>query len=71
MASDENQNHDEPVIRDKRRIDPETGEVRQPAADAEGAPAEGAPEADLEATDAAAAEQPTATTRTCSRSTTS
>ena len=26
--SDENQNHDEPVIRDKRRIDPETGEVR-------------------------------------------
>ena len=55
--SDENQNHDEPVIRDKRRIDPETGEVRQPAADAEGAPAEGAPEADLEATDAAASDQ--------------
>jgi molecular chaperone GrpE len=58
MASDENQNQDEPVIRDKRRIDPETGQVRQPAADAEGTPAEGAPEADLEATDAAAAEQP-------------
>ena len=36
---DENQDHDEPVIRDKRRIDPETGEVRPvpgtaPAADA-------------------------------------
>ncbi|WP_448007014.1 nucleotide exchange factor GrpE [Agromyces bauzanensis] len=43
--SDENQNHEEPVIRDKRRIDPETGEVRQPPADAEGAD---------EATDAAA-----------------
>jgi molecular chaperone GrpE len=28
--ADENQNHEEPVIRDKRRIDPETGEVRQP-----------------------------------------
>ncbi|GAA4379746.1 nucleotide exchange factor GrpE [Agromyces bauzanensis] len=43
--SDENQNHEEPVIRDKRRIDPETGEVRQPPADAEGA---------AEVTDAAA-----------------
>ena len=32
--SDENQNHEEPVIRDKRRIDPETGQVRQPAPDA-------------------------------------
>jgi molecular chaperone GrpE len=36
--ADENQDHDEPVIRDKRRIDPETGEVRPvpgtaPAAD--------------------------------------
>lgn len=41
--SDENQNHDEPVIRDKRRIDPETGEVRRPAAE-QAAPAEGAPE---------------------------
>jgi molecular chaperone GrpE len=28
--ADENQNQDEPVIRDKRRIDPETGAVRQP-----------------------------------------
>ena len=63
--TDENQNHDEPVIRDKRRIDPETGEVRRPAAEeaepatsaefaasAEGAP-QGTPEA--EAADAAAA----------------
>ncbi|MFC5791142.1 nucleotide exchange factor GrpE [Agromyces tardus] len=45
MASDENRNNEEPVIRDKRRIDPETGEVRQPTPEAEGAPAEGAPEA--------------------------
>ena len=43
MASEEDRNQDEPIIRDKRRIDPETGEVRHPAADAEGAPAEGAP----------------------------
>jgi molecular chaperone GrpE len=56
--TDENQNHDEPVIRDKRRVDPETGEVRRPpaeegesAASAEGAP-QGAPEAG--AADAAA-----------------
>jgi molecular chaperone GrpE len=28
--TDENQNHQEPVIRDKRRINPETGAVRQP-----------------------------------------
>lgn len=54
--SDENQNHDEPVIRDKRRIDPETGEVRRPAPDAEGAPAEGAPEAADAAAAAAAVE---------------
>jgi molecular chaperone GrpE len=45
--SDENQNHEEPVIRDKRRIDPETGQVRQPAPDA------GEPDAG-DATDAAA-----------------
>ena len=32
--TDENENHDEPVIRDKRRIDPETGQVRKPGADA-------------------------------------
>ncbi|MFE6965064.1 MULTISPECIES: nucleotide exchange factor GrpE [unclassified Agromyces] len=43
MTDEQNQNHEEPVIRDKRRIDPETGAVRQPAAD--GAPEEGAPEA--------------------------
>lgn len=42
--SDENQNHDEPVIRDKRRIDPETGEVRRPAS--ESAPASSAPSAE-------------------------
>jgi molecular chaperone GrpE len=28
--TDENQGHEEPIIRDKRRIDPETGAVRQP-----------------------------------------
>lgn len=60
MASEEDRNQDEPIIRDKRRIDPETGEVRHPAADAEGAPAEGAPEGapegQVEATDAAASE---------------
>ncbi|GAA1794783.1 nucleotide exchange factor GrpE [Agromyces lapidis] len=42
MTDEQNQNHEEPVIRDKRRIDPETGAVRQPAAD--GAPEAGAPE---------------------------
>ncbi|GAA2033168.1 nucleotide exchange factor GrpE [Agromyces tropicus] len=46
--TDENQNHDEPIIRDKRRIDPETGEVRAPQG--EGADVGSAPEA----TDAAA-----------------
>ncbi|GAA1798812.1 nucleotide exchange factor GrpE [Agromyces neolithicus] len=46
MTDEQNQNHEEPVIRDKRRIDPETGEVRHAhASDADGAPAEGAPEA--------------------------
>ncbi|MGR0218561.1 nucleotide exchange factor GrpE [Agromyces sp. ZXT2-6] len=49
--ADENQNHDEPIIRDKRRIDPETGEVR-PVAGAEGAGGE--PAAEGGATDAAA-----------------
>jgi molecular chaperone GrpE len=52
MSDEQNQNHEEPVIRDKRRIDPDTGEVRQPA---EGAPEQGAPEAaGSEATDAPA-----------------
>jgi len=50
--SDENQNHDEPIIRDKRRIDPETGEVRRP---------EGADEATDAAADAAAASEPAST----------
>lgn len=48
--SDENQNPEEPVIRDKRRIDPKTGEVRKP----DGAGEQPAPEAAPEATDAAA-----------------
>jgi molecular chaperone GrpE len=52
--SDENQNHDEPVIRDKRRIDPETGEVRKP----EGADAESVPEGQAETADAAASASP-------------
>ena len=39
--NDENEN--EPIIRDKRRIDPETGDVREPA---NGADAASAPEAD-------------------------
>jgi len=63
--TDENQDHEEPVVRPEpndgagRRIDPETGEVRRPAAEpAEPAagtptPTEGAPEAG--AADAAAA----------------
>jgi len=43
--TDENQNQDEPVIRDKRRIDPETGEVRKaPEAGADAA-ASASPEA--------------------------
>ncbi|NUJ88670.1 nucleotide exchange factor GrpE [Plantibacter sp. MCCC 1A11337] len=54
----QNQNQDDPIIRDKRRIDPETGEVRQPGtegvdADASapsGAPAESA-DADAPAAD--------------------
>ena len=55
--SDENQNHDEPVIRDKRRIDPETGQVRQPAPGAgDATDAAGATDA---AADAAAASAPT------------
>lgn len=49
--SDENQDHEEPVIRDKRRIDPETGEVRKP----EGAGEQPAPEAGPESADAAGA----------------
>jgi molecular chaperone GrpE len=47
--TDENQNHEEPVIRDKRRIDPETGEVRKP----EGMGGQPAPGAGPESADAA------------------
>ncbi|RXZ49838.1 nucleotide exchange factor GrpE [Agromyces binzhouensis] len=55
--TDENQNHDEPIIRDKRRIDPETGEVRQPQAEGADAAASASPEApDAEAAEAADAD---------------
>lgn len=48
MADTENNEEQEPVIRDKRRIDPETGDVREPQAGApdEDAPAEGEPLSD-------------------------
>jgi len=40
-----NDNNEEPVIRDKRRIDPETGEVREPAGAAdEAAPVDDGPD---------------------------
>lgn len=54
MADEKNINPEEngePVIRDKRRIDPETGDVREPAA-AEGSGDEPAPAAADDATDA-------------------
>ncbi|RSN01085.1 nucleotide exchange factor GrpE [Nonomuraea sp. WAC 01424] len=35
--------HEEPVIRDKRKIDPETGEVREPSGEQSEAPAEQTP----------------------------
>jgi molecular chaperone GrpE len=38
-------NHEEPVVRDKRRIDPDTGEVRHPESDAAAPAAGGAPDA--------------------------
>lgn len=43
MADEEN--NDEPIIRDKRRVDPETGDVREPEAGVsdDDAPAEGEP----------------------------
>lgn len=40
---DDAEERQEPVIRDKRRIDPETGEVREPAQPAPGASADSAP----------------------------
>jgi len=38
---------DEPLIQDKRRIDPETGDVRQPAVSSDDEPGESLDEADL------------------------
>jgi len=54
MADKKNndENPEEPIIRDKRRVDPETGDVREPASGADAASAPGADTAD----DAAAAE---------------
>ncbi|MFC9977900.1 nucleotide exchange factor GrpE [Spirillospora sp. NPDC127200] len=50
MTSPKGEEHEGPVIRDKRRIDPETGEVREPATPAPEAPAAGGqPVADGEA----------------------
>jgi molecular chaperone GrpE len=40
---DDAEEREGPVIRDKRRIDPETGKVREPATPAPGAPADSAP----------------------------
>ncbi|MGX5695811.1 nucleotide exchange factor GrpE [Agromyces soli] len=45
MTDEQNQNGEEPVIRDKRKIDPETGAVREPAAGETDAPAEASAEA--------------------------
>ena len=46
MTDDENNDKDEPIIRDKRRVDPETGDVREPST--EGAADDAAPEAEAE-----------------------
>jgi len=54
MADEKNNDKDEPVIRDKRRVDPETGDVREPST--EGAADDAAPEAEAE--DAGAAGEP-------------
>lgn len=51
--AEENQNHDEPIIRDKRRIDPETGQVRKPGAEG----SEPATDAAAEAAAASAADE--------------
>ena len=45
MADNENNEEQEPIIRDKRRIDPETGDVREPS---EGADDESAPDEAVE-----------------------
>ena len=56
MADENNdEKKDEPVIRDKRRVDPETGDVREPAASAE-ADAEAEVETDDPEQDAAASD---------------
>lgn len=44
MTDEQNQNGEEPIIRDKRKIDPETGAVREPSVEGE-ADAEAAAEA--------------------------
>ena len=56
MTDDENNDKDEPVIRDKRRVDPETGDVREPST--EGAADDAAPEAEAEAEDAGTPGEP-------------
>ena len=55
-AADEDQPQTGPVIRDKRRIDPETGEARQP--EGQTGPAEAAQPVDTEGADPAGAGQP-------------
>ena len=52
VKKNNDENPEEPIIRDKRRVDPETGDVREPASGADAASAPGADTAD----DAAAAE---------------
>jgi molecular chaperone GrpE len=58
MADNENNEEQEPIIRDKRRVDPETGDVREPSdgADAESAPDEAVAE-DLSEADQALLDQ--------------
>jgi len=46
--NDESNEHEEPVVRDKRRIDPDTGKVRQPDGDAAGSKDSAAEAGDLE-----------------------
>lgn len=52
----QNQNQDDPIIRDKRRIDPETGEVRQPGTEGVDADASAPSGAPAESADAPAAD---------------
>ena len=53
MADNENNEDKEPVIRDKRRIDPETGDVREPDAAAVGDDTPAAEAVDADGADAA------------------